>query len=86
MKEIGSYLVIDPGICHGQMTFKGTRIPVDTVLSYLAQGYSIELLARNWPELTYAAIEEAVHLAAHSLQAFYAPNTQTDATSSLAVA
>ncbi|MGA9347737.1 MAG: DUF433 domain-containing protein [Anaerolineae bacterium] len=25
--EIGSYLVIDPEICHGQMTFKGTRVP-----------------------------------------------------------
>ena len=68
MKEVGKHLIIDPEICHGQMIFKGTRIPVDTVLSYLARGYSIEQLTQNWPELPHAAIEEAVHLAANSLQ------------------
>ncbi len=71
MKEIGSHLIIDPEICHGQMTFKGTRIPVDTVLSYLAKGYPIDQLVKNWPELTRDAIEEAVHLAANSLQMHY---------------
>jgi len=36
--EIGSYLVIDPEIGHGKMTFRGTRVPVDTVLTFLAKG------------------------------------------------
>ena len=72
MKEIGKHLIIDPEICHGQMIFKGTRIPVDTVLSYLARGYSIEQLTQSWPELPQAGVEEAVHLAANSLQTRYA--------------
>jgi uncharacterized protein (DUF433 family) len=73
MQEIGSYLIIDPEICHAQLIFKGTRIPVDTVLSYLARGYSVDQLVQNWPELTPVAVAEAVNLAANSLQARYAP-------------
>ena len=57
--DVGKYIVIDPEICHGQMTFKGTRIPVDTVLTFLAKGYSIDQLLRSWPELTHPAVEEA---------------------------
>ncbi len=69
--EIGVYLIIDPGICHGQMTFKGTRIPVDTVLAYLGKGYSVEQILRSWPELTRPAVEEVIALAAESLQKRY---------------
>ena len=71
MQEIGDYLVINPAICHGQLTFKGTRIPVDTVLDYLARGYSVEQLVQGWPELSHAAVQEAVKLAADSLQDRY---------------
>lgn len=83
MQEIGAYLVIDPEICHGQMIFKGTRIPVNTVLAYLAQGYSVEQLVQSWPELTNAAVREAVTLAADSLLDRY---TQPHAWSSPAMA
>ncbi len=71
--EIGNYLVIDPEICHGQITFRGTRIPVDTVLIFLAKGYSVDQLLRSWPELSRPAVEEAIHLASQTLQRHYAP-------------
>jgi len=71
--EIGNYLVIDPEICHGQITFRGTRIPVDTVLTFLAKGYSVDQLLRSWPELSRPAVEEAIHLASRTLQRHYAP-------------
>jgi uncharacterized protein (DUF433 family) len=67
---------MDPEICHGQMTFRGTRIPVDTVLAFLAKGYSVDQLLRSWPELTRAAIEEAIALASRSLQIRYAEAPQ----------
>lgn len=70
--EIGNYLVVDSEICHGQMTFRGTRIPVDTVLTFLAKGYTIDQLLRSWPELQRSAIEEAIRLASASLQERYA--------------
>ena len=74
--EIGHYLIIDPQICHGQITFRGTRIPVDTVLTFLAKGYSVDQLLRSWPELTRLAVEEAIYLASRSLQASYAAPQQ----------
>jgi len=69
--EVGEYLVVDPEICHGQMTFKGTRVPVDTVLAFLAKGYSVDQLLRSWPELIRPAVEEAILLASESLQTCY---------------
>jgi hypothetical protein len=38
-KEFGQYIVADPEICGGQLTFKGTRIFVKDVLAMLAKGY-----------------------------------------------
>jgi len=70
--DVGKYIVIDPEICHGQMTFRGTRVPVDTVLTYLARGYSVEQLLLSWPQLSRPAIQEALYLASQSLQAQYA--------------
>ena len=60
--DIGKYIVKDPEICHGQITFRGTRVPVDTVLTYLAKGYSVDVLLHSWPQLSRPAIEEAVSL------------------------
>ncbi len=37
-KELGQYIVMDPDICHGQPTFKGTRIMVKSVLEMLVKG------------------------------------------------
>jgi len=32
-REVGQYLISDPEVCHGQLTFKGTRILVRSVLA-----------------------------------------------------
>jgi uncharacterized protein (DUF433 family) len=65
--EVGSYLVVDPRICHGQLTFKGTRVPVDTALLYLAKGRTIDEILASWPQLTREAIAEAIRLATDAL-------------------
>ena len=70
-KTVGQFFVIDPEICHGQLTFKGTRIPVDTVLALLAKGYSQDQLLKSYPELTHAALEECLRLAMDALRARY---------------
>ena len=74
--EVGNYLIIDPGVCHGQLTFRNTRVPVDTVLTFLAKGYSVDHLLRSWPELTRPAVEEAIALASQSLQARYRASSE----------
>ncbi len=70
---IGKYLIIDPDICHGQLIFAGTRIPVQSVLTFLKMGYSMDQLLSEWPELRREAIEEAVELAAEALLERYRP-------------
>ena len=72
-KEIGEYLVVDPRVCHGKMTFKGTRVPVETVLTFLAKGDTFEEILESWPYLKQEAIAEAVRLAAASLIKRHAP-------------
>jgi uncharacterized protein (DUF433 family) len=65
--EFGKFLVMDPRICHGQLTFKGTRVPVETILNRLAKGRTIVSLLESWPEVTPEAIAEAVLLAKEAL-------------------
>ena len=70
--EVGQHLVIDPRVCHGQLTFRGTRVPVETVLIYLAKGRSLEQILADWPQLKREAVVEALHLAATALVERYA--------------
>jgi len=70
-KEIGQYLVVDPEVCHGKLTFKGTRVPVSTVLTFLSTGYSIDDILRNWPRLKREAVDEAIRFAAQLIQKRY---------------
>jgi uncharacterized protein (DUF433 family) len=63
--ELGKYVVSDPRICHGHLTFKGTRIMVGPVLAALAEGRSKKEILRSWPRLTWPAVQEAQLLAVH---------------------
>ena len=46
--ELGKYIVADPEICHGQPTFKGTRVLVWVVLEQLADGMSRKAIVKEW--------------------------------------
>lgn len=65
--EIGQHIVSDPEVCHGHLTFKGTRILVETVLRYLAAGRSLEWVLTEWPRLSHEAVQEALRLATTAL-------------------
>lgn len=67
-KMIGRHIVTDPRICHGQPTFRGTRIMVRQVLEQVAHGMAWETIVDEWRgKVPKEAIAEAVHLA---MQAF----------------
>jgi len=67
-KELGQYIVADPEICHGQLTFKGTRIMVKSVLYYVAQGKDWDWISREYlGKVGREAIAEAVSLASAAL-------------------
>jgi uncharacterized protein (DUF433 family) len=60
-KNIGRFIVSDPKICHGKLTFKGTRIFVDDVLEMVAEGFSWNYIQEQWNgKITKDAIREAV--------------------------
>ena len=67
-KILGRYIVADPNICHGQMTFRGTRILVMDVLEQVASGMAWDSIIENWHNsISKAAIAEAVQLASQAL-------------------
>ena len=62
-KLLGRYIVADPKICHGQPTFRGTRIMVWQVLEMLADGMAWEtIIEQCHHSITKDAIAEAVKL------------------------
>ncbi len=67
-KPLGRYIVADPAICHGEPTFRGTRILVADVLEQVASGMAWEAIIEEWHGgVTKEAIAEAVRLAREAL-------------------
>ena len=61
---LGRYIVADPEVCHGEPTFRGTRIMVADVLEQVAEGLSWEAIVEGWHgSVPREAIAEAVQLA-----------------------
>ena len=54
------HIVLDPAICHGKPTFRGTRALVSTVLAYLAAGRSELDIREDFPSLGPDAIRAAL--------------------------
>ena len=59
----GKYIVADPKICHGKITFKGTRIFVADVLDMVSEGLSWDYIIKQWHgNISKEAISEAIQL------------------------
>ena len=72
-KTGGACIVVDPAICHGEPTFRGTRILVVGVLEQVASGMAWEAIIEEWRyAVTRDAIAEVVRMARGVLVA-YAP-------------
>jgi uncharacterized protein (DUF433 family) len=58
-----SVIVSDPEILGGTPCFRGTRVPVDSLIDYLEAGDSLNEFLDNFPSVTreaaIAALEEA---------------------------
>ena len=66
---IGRFIVADPAICHGQPTFRGTRILVGDVLEQVAAGLAWETIVEEWRgSVSSDAISEAVLLASRAFR------------------
>ena len=62
-------IYITSDICNGKPVIKGTRIPVQTILEFLAAGDSVEEVLEEYPTITkkdiYACIDYASKLMAN---------------------
>ncbi len=67
--ELGQFIVADPAICHGRLTFKGTRVFVADVLTDVERGLSWDFIVQRWGggKISKAAVAEAVRLARTAL-------------------
>jgi uncharacterized protein (DUF433 family) len=65
---IGKYICADPKICHGQPTFRGTRILVSDILELVAEGLTWDSIVKECRgSITRAAIADAIRFARRSM-------------------
>ena len=57
-------ITIDPRICLGQPTIRGTRLTVSVILRMLGNGASVEEVQRAYPELEEEDVLQALRYAA----------------------
>jgi uncharacterized protein (DUF433 family) len=63
-KNLSRHIVVDPEICHGQPTFRGTRVRVSQVLKQVAKGMNWDTIIWQWRgSISREAISEALQLA-----------------------
>jgi uncharacterized protein (DUF433 family) len=66
--ELGQHIVADPSICHGALTFKGTRLFVSDVLEMVAEGKDWETIIRECHgSISRESIADAIRLAGKAL-------------------
>ena len=65
---LGKHITANPRIRDGEPCFENTRVPVATVLKYLAHVGNIDMVCAAWPGIvTSAGLEEALQLSAEAL-------------------
>ena len=65
---LGKHITVNPQIRAGEPCFENTRVPVATVLKYLAHVGNMDEVCAAWPGIvTPAGLEEALQLSAQAL-------------------
>jgi uncharacterized protein (DUF433 family) len=60
--------LVDPAILVGKPVIKGTRLAIEFLLDLMADGWTTEQILGNYPQLTAADLQAALHYAAESLK------------------
>jgi uncharacterized protein (DUF433 family) len=67
-KKIGRFITSDPKICHGKLTFRGTRVLVSDVLELVADGMDWEeIIQECHGSISRRAIAHAIRLAGRAI-------------------
>jgi uncharacterized protein (DUF433 family) len=68
MKNYLNRIIIDPEICHGKPTIKGTRQTVESIIEYMAGGNTSKDILNEFPELKKEDILACLAFAAKTVQ------------------
>ena len=55
----------DPGICHGKVCIKGTRVLVSVILDNLAEDIPLDEILETYPTITKEDVHAALQYAAY---------------------
>ena len=58
------FVVVNPEICSGKPTIRGTRIMVKNILGMVAGGYAVDQIVEAYPELTREMVQAALEYVA----------------------
>jgi uncharacterized protein (DUF433 family) len=61
-------ITLDPDKCFGKPCIRGLRMPVASILSYLASGMTVEEILREWPELEREDVQQALAYASWAME------------------
>lgn len=50
-EERSQYLEYDDAVCGGRLVFKGSRLPIDCILTMMAKGYEVKDIFESYPQL-----------------------------------
>ena len=64
MQELIKRITIDPEICHGKPTVRGSRLMVATVLELMASDMTVDEILADYPALEVADIKACLQYAA----------------------
>ena len=62
VKLMRSPVASDPALMGGTLVFQGTRVPAQTLLDYLQDGYSVERFVKEFPSVSRRDAEEFLRL------------------------
>jgi len=61
-------IIVDPKILVGKPIIKGTRIAVEFLLELFAEGWNLDEILKNYPQLTVDDVHAALHYATDVLK------------------
>jgi uncharacterized protein (DUF433 family) len=62
---VNDRVAVGPAVCGGEPCVRGTRVPVQVVVSHLAAGDSEDVILENFPRLTREDIRACLEYAAY---------------------
>ena len=68
MEDWRSRITVDPKVLAGKPVIKGTRIAVEFILELLANGWTMEEVLKNYPQLNREDVIAALKYAAEVLK------------------